>query len=211
MKKLLLTALFAAFAASAAFAGAKCETHPKSEWIKQEDFKKQLEGQGYKIDKFKVSGQCYEIYGKNKDDKKVEIYFDTKTGKPVKSPHRWAGYLAAALVLSRVLWGFVGSKHARFADFFPTPRRLRAHWQDMRQGRLDAHAGHNPLGALMMLWLMALVLGLGVTGYLLGTDAFWGDDRMQELHEALANILIGSVGLHVLAALVMSRLGGINL
>ncbi|MBA4708088.1 PepSY domain-containing protein [Aquitalea sp. FJL05] len=85
MKKLLLTALFAAFAAPAVFAGAKCETHPKSEWIKQEDFKKQLEGQGYKIDKFKVSGQCYEIYGKNKDDKKVEIYFDTKTGKPVKS------------------------------------------------------------------------------------------------------------------------------
>lgn len=135
-------------------------------------------------------------------------YFVLEDGE---GPHRWSGYLAAALVLSRVVWGFVGSRHARFADFFPTPRRLQAHWQDMRQGRLDAHAGHNPLGALMMLWLMALVLGLGVSGYLLGTDAFWGDDGMQELHEVLANILIGSVGLHVLAALLMSRLGGINL
>ena len=135
-------------------------------------------------------------------------YFVLEDGE---APHRWAGYLAALLVLSRVVWGFIGSRHARFADFFPTPRRLQAHWQDMRQGRLHAHAGHNPLGALMMLWLMALVLGLGLSGYLLGTDAFWGDDGMQELHEALANILIASVGLHVLAAVLMSRLGGINL
>jgi len=41
--------------------------------------------QGYKIDKFKIDGNCYEIYGSNKDGKKVEIYFDTKTLAVVKA------------------------------------------------------------------------------------------------------------------------------
>ncbi|HJV06205.1 PepSY domain-containing protein [Paludibacterium denitrificans] len=85
MKKLILTAVMAAVVAPAAFAAANCPAHPKDQWIKQDVFKKQLTDQGYKINKFKVSGECYEIYGKNKDNKKVEIYFDTVSGKPVKS------------------------------------------------------------------------------------------------------------------------------
>lgn len=68
-----------------AFAGAKCTAHPKEEWIKETDAKAKLEAQGYKIKKFKVDGQCYEIYGHNQEGKKVEIYFDTKTLDIVKS------------------------------------------------------------------------------------------------------------------------------
>ncbi len=68
-----------------AFAGAKCPAHPKAEWLKPEEARAKIEAQGYKIKKFKVDGECYEIYGRNKDDKKVEIYFDTKTLDIVKS------------------------------------------------------------------------------------------------------------------------------
>lgn len=128
-----------------------------------------------------------------------------------EAPHRWAGYLATGFVVARLVWGFVGSRYARFADFFPTPRRLARHWADMKAGRPDTHPGHNPLGALMMLALMALILALGVTGYLLGTDAYWGDETMEGIHEALANTLMGLVGLHVLAALLMSHLSRVNL
>ncbi|EEG10351.1 PepSY domain-containing protein [Pseudogulbenkiania ferrooxidans] len=85
MKKLVLTALIAAVAAPAAFAAAKCEQHPKEQWIKEADFKQKLVKEGYQIKKFKVDGNCYELYGKNKDGKKVEIYYDTVSGKPVKS------------------------------------------------------------------------------------------------------------------------------
>jgi hypothetical protein len=53
--------------------------------MKAEDAKAKIEAQGYAIDKFKVSGNCYEIYGKNKEGKKVEIYYDAKTLAPVKS------------------------------------------------------------------------------------------------------------------------------
>jgi hypothetical protein len=53
--------------------------------MKATDARAKLEADGYKIKVFKVSGNCYEIYGWNKEGKKVEIYFDTKTLAPVKS------------------------------------------------------------------------------------------------------------------------------
>jgi hypothetical protein len=81
----VLFALTAAALPLAAQAGAKCEPHPRTEWIKEADAKAKLEAGGYKIRKFKVDGQCYEIYGWNKEGKKVEIYFDTKTLGIVKA------------------------------------------------------------------------------------------------------------------------------
>ena len=80
-----LIAMTLLIGSSAAFAATECTTADKSTWQDQEKFQAQLKEQGYKINKFKVSGECYEIYGKNKDNKKVEIYFDTVSGKPVKS------------------------------------------------------------------------------------------------------------------------------
>lgn len=128
-----------------------------------------------------------------------------------EAPHRWAGYAAAALVGLRVLWGVVGSRHARFADWWPTPARLRAHLHAWLTGTPDDHPGHNPLGALMMLALMALVLALGVTGWLQGTDTYFGEAWLQELHEGLANALLVGAGLHTGAALVMGRLQRVTL
>lgn len=128
-----------------------------------------------------------------------------------EAPHRWVGYAAAALVLARVVWGFVGSRHARFSDFFPTPARVREHACALRQGRHPAYVGHSPLGALMMLTLMALVLALGVTGWLQGTDAFWGEEWLEELHEGLAQVLIWTAGVHALAAIALGRLERVGL
>ena len=84
MRKFLLSLALVSLS-GAAFAGAKCTAHPKAEWMKEADAQAKLVEQGYKIKKFKVDGQCYEIYGHNKEGKKVEIYFDTKTLEPVKS------------------------------------------------------------------------------------------------------------------------------
>ena len=125
--------------------------------------------------------------------------------------HQLIGYIASGLVVARLVWGFVGSEHARFTSFFPTPARLRAHLTAIRAGRHDFQPGHNPLGALMMLALMALVLALGLTGFLQTTDAFWGEEWLQEIHGALAATLIGLAGLHAAAAIVMSRLERVNL
>jgi hypothetical protein len=56
-----------------------------AKWLNQEEFQKQLQEQGYRINKFKVtSGNCYEIYGWDKNDTKVEVYFNPVTGEKVK-------------------------------------------------------------------------------------------------------------------------------
>ncbi|WP_310565554.1 cytochrome b/b6 domain-containing protein [Hydrogenophaga sp.] len=120
--------------------------------------------------------------------------------------HQWLGYLASALVVLRIVWGFVGTRHARFADFWPTPARVLQHLRALRAGRLDQHAGHNPLGALMMLALISLVLALGLTGWLQTTDTFWGEEWLQDLHEAVGEGLLIAAGQHAAAALVMGRI-----
>lgn len=135
-------------------------------------------------------------------------FFVTHDGKAL---HQWLGYTALALVAARIVWGFIGTRHARFADFFPTPRRVRAHVRALLSGRPDFHAGHNPLAGIMVILLLALVLSLGLTGYLQTTDRFFGEEWLQDTHEAIANTLIGLAALHVAAAIVMSRLERINL
>lgn len=128
-----------------------------------------------------------------------------------KTLHQILGYTANAWVVARIVWGFVGSKHARFADFFPTPRRLYQHLGSLIKGEQHFYPGHNPLGALMMLTLMALVLLLGITGYMQTLDTFWGEEWLQDVHEALATTLITCAGLHAVAAIVMGRLERTNL
>ncbi len=86
MKTIVLSAaLISVLASTQVFAAADCQKHPKEEWMKEADLKKRLEEEGYQIKKFKIDGDCYEIYGRNKEGKKVEIYFDTKDGSIVKS------------------------------------------------------------------------------------------------------------------------------
>jgi cytochrome b len=56
-----------------------------------------------------------------------------------ETAHEWAGYLASTLVLLRLVWGFVGGRHARFADFFPTPQRLTRIFHRSPPRRLFCH------------------------------------------------------------------------
>lgn len=68
-----------------AFAGPQCTDQKKETWQKEDEFQKKLVSDGYKIKKFKVTGgNCYEIYGWDKDGKKVEIYFNPVSGEIVK-------------------------------------------------------------------------------------------------------------------------------
>ena len=85
MIRIALAACLVAVLPTTAFAGANCKANPKAEWMSEADAKAKLVAQGYKIDKFKIDGNCYEIYGANKEGKKVEIYFDTKTLDVVKA------------------------------------------------------------------------------------------------------------------------------
>lgn len=119
--------------------------------------------------------------------------------------HQLMGYTACGLIAFRILWGFIGSTHARFGDWVPTPGKLVHYLKALRNGHPPRYLGHNPAAAVMMLTLMSLILTLGVTGYMMDTDAFFGEEWLEELHEAIAYGALGLVSLHVLAAIIESR------
>ncbi len=73
-------------AGTAAIAGPQCTEAAKADWLPEAAMKQQIAEQGYQVAKFKVTdGNCYEIYGKDRDGKKVEIYFNPVDGSVVKS------------------------------------------------------------------------------------------------------------------------------
>ncbi len=88
MLKKTALALTLALVAGAASAAANCPKYPKSEWMTEGEARAKIEEQGYKISKFKVDGNCYEIYGTNKEGNRAEVYFDAKTLAIVKAEIR---------------------------------------------------------------------------------------------------------------------------
>ncbi|WP_137886986.1 cytochrome b/b6 domain-containing protein [Pseudomonas sp. 2FE] len=119
--------------------------------------------------------------------------------------HRWLGYYAVAWLLIRLVWGFIGSAAARWADFWPTPARLTEHVRALLGGRPHHRLGHSPLGGLVMILMLLLMLGLGISGFMLEEiDYFWGEDLPRDVHAFFADALFALVCLHVTAALVES-------
>ena len=98
--------------------------------------------------------------------------------------HRWLGYFAAGAVLARVLWGLSAAGMRALPIGFPW--RVCARHVRHAPGRADNHLGHNPLAGLMILTLLSVILGLAVSGWLMGTDAYFGVEWVEELHEALS-------------------------
>lgn len=125
--------------------------------------------------------------------------------------HVWVGYAVLGLVLMRLVWGLVGSRHARFADFPPSLGAALAQLSDIATGRRRAHAGHSPLGAWMIYNLLAALLVIGISGHLMTTDAFWGLDWPEDLHEAAVFWAEISVVLHIAAVIFESRRTRVNL
>lgn len=118
--------------------------------------------------------------------------------------HQVLGYTALGLVAFRLLWGFVGSRHARFSDFVRGPRGVAAYLRERLAGTSRRRLGHNPAAAVMILVLLGGTASVGMTGWMQTWDAFWGVEWLEDLHEALAYGLLAFVGVHVLAALVES-------
>ena len=118
--------------------------------------------------------------------------------------HEWLGYATLAIVATRTIWGFTGSRHARFADFVQSASVTTAYARDVLSAREARFVGHNPLGGWMVVLLLTMVTLVGVTGWLYTTDRFWGVAWVEELHETLSDILFGFVALHILGVVLTS-------
>ena len=126
------------------------------------------------------------------------------TGDEIQYVHNAAGYAIAALVALRILWGFVGPRHARFRDFVRSPREAIGYARDAMLFRARRYIGHNPAGGLMVIALIVMLTATCATGYLMTTDAYWGSEAMEEVHGALANATVALIVLHVIGVLVAS-------
>lgn len=83
------------------------------------------------------------------------------TGEDGEDPaHVYSSYIIMGLIVFRIIWGLIGSKHARFGDFVTSPVTALSHGKDMLAGKAKHYLGHNPLGGWMIL---ALLLSLGIT------------------------------------------------
>jgi cytochrome b len=102
-----------------------------------------------------------------------------------KLPHQVIGYVVLTLVAARILWGFVGPRHARFADFIRHPATIRRHLGEIFAHRDRRHLGHNPAGGAMVVALLATTILVGVTGWLNTTDWFFGSDFMKSCTSCL--------------------------
>lgn len=122
--------------------------------------------------------------------------------------HQWLGYTLIVLVVSRIIWGFVGSPHSRFADFLVGPVRILAYLR----GAAAASPGHNPLGGWSVIALLTLLLVQAVSGLFNSDDVFFSGplyygadgalrDAMGLVHEVAFYALLGLVAMHVLAVM----------
>jgi len=127
-----------------------------------------------------------------------------------KTLHMVVGYGVLALVTARIVWGFVGTRHARFTDFVAGPRTIGAYLRSLL-AHPRRYLGHNPAGGAMVLVLLALLVATCVTGWLSQTDRFYGDDRVSGAHSVLTTLLLIAAGLHVAGVAVASLLHRENL
>ena len=100
--------------------------------------------------------------------------------------HHTAGYVAGGVVLIRLLWGFGGSRFARFKQFVRSPRATWRYAEQLSTAREPRYIGHNPLGGWMVLALLATAATVSLTGILYTTEWLWGYEWLSDLHEALA-------------------------
>ncbi|TDK41323.1 cytochrome b/b6 domain-containing protein [Antarcticimicrobium luteum] len=146
------------------------------------------------------------------------------TAEELDSVHEIAGYTVAGLIAFRLVWGLVGSRYARFAQFIRGPGATLAYLRDMLTGREPRFLGHNPAGAAMIVALLVTLSGTALTGWLMqeparmamlpalpqivapayadeegeyGERGEGGEGYLSEVHEVFANLTLFLVLLHV--------------
>lgn len=132
--------------------------------------------------------------------------------------HTWAGYMVLCLIAARLVWGLIGTRHARFSDFVRGPRVTLAYLRDAIHGRAARYLGHNPAGAVMVLALLVGLVATGISGMaVLGASEMAGPlapwlqglspaaaHDLEEAHEWIANLTLLLIPLHLLGVALAS-------
>lgn len=130
------------------------------------------------------------------------------SGEEWATLHERAGYFILILIGLRVVWGLIGTQHARFTDFLFSPTRTLAYLRSLRSARPERYLGHNPAGGWMVIALLLSLLAAAASGLMLGGG---GHELWEEIHEGAANLTLFLVVVHVSGVVASSLLHGENL
>lgn len=119
------------------------------------------------------------------------------TSEHSETVHIYAGYGVLGLVALRLVWGLIGTRHARFRDFVHRPSVVLAYMRDAARFRAKRYLGHNPAGGAMVVALLLALLATGATGHMMTLDRFWGQKWIEEVHEVAAHGTLALIALHI--------------
>ncbi len=119
----------------------------------------------------------------------------TREGDGQRLLHVLFGYTLFGLIGIRLIWGVIGTRYARFAEFIRGPRAVI----DYLSGKATRYIGHNPAGAIAIVLMLALGLGSGITGWLMASGR--AGEGLEDIHEFFANGSLAVVIVHVLGVI----------
>lgn len=127
----------------------------------------------------------------------------------LRQVHVMFGYTVLGLIAFRFLWGFIGTRYARFASFLFGPRAALRYVKSIARGNPEHHVGHNPIGSYAVYAILVLGVLTGISGYCTLNEI--GGDAAEELHEGVANAWLAVVIVHIAGVIVSSVLHRENL
>jgi cytochrome b len=125
--------------------------------------------------------------------------------------HRFAGYVVIGLLVFRLGWGFLGTRHSRFRPVRARLRAAPAYLWGLRRGSTGRYMGLNPAGTAMMVALLLLLTISTITGAMQVTVRFFGVWWVEDTHAYSSDAVMILVLVHVIGVFVTSVLQRENL
>lgn len=133
----------------------------------------------------------------------------TADSERLRNYHVALGYILLGLLVFRLLWGFIGTRYARFRSFLFNPKEIVIYLRALIKGKPQHYLGHNPAGSVSVWMLLGLGIFICVTGVMtLQDDA---SDVVGDLHGVATYIMLGVIVLHLIGVLISSILHRENL
>lgn len=110
--------------------------------------------------------------------------------------HEYVGYAATAFVVLRLIYGFASKDNAAFSNFPVSWNSLKDFIKSKFKSEKRDYTGHNPLASIVYILLWVCVIGLAITGFMMGTDRFWGDEWLEEIHSYISLFIQILIALH---------------
>lgn len=133
------------------------------------------------------------------------------SAEEARTLHETIGFVILGLLALRIVWGFVGTRHARFADFVHRPSSVASYLVDMGRHRARRYLGHNPAGGAMIVMLLVAFAATCASGVLMLAGVGLGHRQWEDVHEIIVNMTLVLAGIHIAGVVVASLLHRENL